>query len=131
MSILVAAMVLAGCEWSGPQNREAAPHQTAAPAPAPQQVFRSDRYGVELAYPENGVQGSNGTTGYFGDHGWRADAGANAQGRRLLALRLDGSDDVTAGELRLGVSRNPAALRACTRPGNLAAIRDTGETTLD
>lgn len=127
--LLIGATLLAGCESPDSQSHRDS-HQTAVEAPAPQKLFRSEKYGVELAYPEDGVQGSDGATGYFDNHGWRVGAGPGEQGERLLALRLDGSDNVTAGELRLGASRDPARLKDCTAPGNLAGVRKTGDTRL-
>jgi len=120
--LLMGVLVMAGCEapesatWGEPQ-------QTAASAPAPQNLFRSEEYRVELAYPENGVRRVDHTTGYFNNQGWRVDAGPDQPGRQLLILQLDGSDDVTTGQLRLGVSRDPAQVRDCTQPGNAAADR--------
>lgn len=120
--LLMGVVVMAGCEapesatWGEPQ-------QTAATAPAPQNLFRSEKYRVELAYPESGVQRMDHTTGYFDNQGWRIDAGPDQPGRRLLVLQLDGSDDVTTGQLRLGVSRDPGQVRDCTQPGSTAADR--------
>lgn len=127
--LLVGAVLLAGCESPYSQDRGGA-RQTAVDAPAPQKLFRSEQYGVELAYPENGVQGFDGATGYFDNHGWRVGAGADETGQRLLALRLDGSNTVTTGELRLGVSRAPRQLKTCTQPGNGLRPDSAGQTTL-
>lgn len=120
--LLLGVVVMAGCEapesatWGEPQ-------QTAATAPAPQNLFRSEQYQVELAYPERGVRRVGHTTGYFDNQGWRVDAGPDQPGQRLLVLQLAGSDDVTTGQLRLGVSRDPGQVRDCTQPGNTAADR--------
>ena len=127
--VLMAAGLLSGCESPDSSTRDRS-HGTAVDAPAPQKIFRSRDYRVELAYPENGVQASDGSTGYFDNHGWRVGAGPDDPGQRLLALRLDGSDDVTTGELRLGVSRDPQALQTCTRPAGLGNAKSTGHTSL-
>lgn len=129
-ALLAAAMMLSGCEPPDSASRFP-PRQTAATAPAPQQVFHSERYGVTFAYPERGVHGAGGDTGYFNDPGWRVGAGPDEVGRRLLALQLDGSNAVTTGELRLGVSRAPEQVHHCTQPGHLARIEPTGTVTLD
>lgn len=128
--LLIGVVGLAGCESPYSQNRGGS-YQTAARAPAPQNVFRSEKYNVELAYPENGVQGSDGATGYFDQHGWRVGAGPDETGQRLLALRLDGSNTITTGELRLGVSRAPEQVKTCTQPGHGLRADNAGRSTLD
>ncbi|WP_157933846.1 hypothetical protein [Alloalcanivorax mobilis] len=105
--------------------------ETAAEAPAPQVVFRSETYGVEMVYPENGVQGSDDATGYFDNAGWQVFAGPDQHGTRLLSLLLEGSNEITTGELRLGVSRNPEQLRQCTQPGPLAQTDTVSSATFD
>ena len=56
--------------------------------------------------------------GYLAGDRWKADADAGAKGTPLLALVMDGSDEVIAAELRIGRSSDPAAVAGCeTAPG--------------
>lgn len=127
--VLMAFGLLNGCESPESSNHNRA-RGTAVEAPAPQNIFRSRDYRVALAYPENGVQASDDSTGYFDNHGWRVGAGPNDAGERLLSLRLDGSNQVTTGELRLGASRAHKALSTCTRPVGLGNAKKAGHTSL-
>lgn len=125
ISAAVAALVLlGGCE----PGEGGGSFETAAEAPAPQVVFRSETYGVEMVYPQNGVRASDGATGYFDNAGWQVFAGPDAKGTRLLSLLLEGSNEITTGELRLGVSRAPAQQEHCTEPGPLGRPESVSHT---
>jgi len=55
-------------------------------------------------------------THYLTAQGWTAFAPAGQAGTALAALRLDGSNDITAAELRIGRSDDPQVVTACTEP---------------
>ncbi|MCU5783773.1 hypothetical protein MA04_03073 [Alcanivorax balearicus MACL04] len=118
--LLVALLILAGCDSTGETGTKASPN-----------AFHSDEYGIGLAYDNHQAHAVTETGGYFGDPTWRLDAEADAPGERLLVLRLNDSDEILTGELRLGVSRDPDQVKHCTRPGALATSSETGTTELD
>jgi len=119
--LLFALLILAGCDNStGETGDQASPN-----------AFHSDEYGIGLAYDNHQAHAVTETGGYFGDPAWRLDAETDAPGDRLLVLRLNDSDEILTGELRLGVSRDPGQLERCTRPGPLATSSKTGTTELD
>jgi hypothetical protein len=127
ISVAVAVMVLlGGCE----PGEGGGGFETAAEAPAPQVVFRSETYGVEMVYPQNGVRASDDLTGYFDNAGWEVFAGPNDRGTRLLSLLLEDSNAITTGELRLGVSREPAQRANCTEPVDLARADSVSHVTV-
>ncbi|WP_353979194.1 hypothetical protein [Salinicola endophyticus] len=119
----VAAALLAGCQ---PQPQDAAGSGEA------QRTFHSAEAGVTLAYPATleRVDGNTGTPavrGYFDNGSWQLDA--SAPGKTLITLALPGSNAITTGLWRLGISRDPVAVRQCQRlPAN--AQRQPGPSTL-
>ncbi|KAF0805649.1 hypothetical protein A6D6_02097 [Alcanivorax xiamenensis] len=119
--LLVTPLTLAGCDNStGETGAEAFPA-----------AFHSGEYGIGLAYDNHQARAVTETGGYFGDPAWRLDAEPDAPGERLLVLRLNDSDEILTGELRLGVSRDPGQVENCTRPGPLATSSETGTTERD
>lgn len=87
-------------------------------------TFSSRRYGVRIDYPRDWILRRTFKRSYLASGGWKAYTGPDSpSGRPLVALILPGSNDITAAELRIGVSRRPDALRTCTdlpvaaRPG--------------
>ncbi|HEY0333623.1 MAG TPA: hypothetical protein VGC74_07925 [Stenotrophomonas sp.] len=53
---------------------------------------------------------------YLTAQGWTAFAPAGQPGTALAALRLDGSNDITAAELRIGRSDDAKVVTHCTEP---------------
>ncbi|KFF49940.1 hypothetical protein GY26_05090 [Gammaproteobacteria bacterium MFB021] len=110
----VAAALLAGCQ---PQTQRAAAGSGEA-----QRTFHDAEAGATLAYPATleRVDGNADTPairGYFDNGSWQLDA--SAPGKTLITLALPGSNAITTGLWRLGVSRDPAAVRQCQRlPAN-------------
>src|SRR5699024_7774049 len=88
-------------------------------------TFTSTRYGVRIDYPANLKLRRTFKRSYLQNGGWKTYLGPNSPpGKPLVALVLPGSNLITAGELRIGASRNSDAVRTCT---NLpaAALPDT------
>lgn len=50
---------------------------------------------------------------YLANASWKSFADEDAHGAPVLALVLDGSNEVTAAELRIGVGEDPMALARC------------------
>lgn len=53
---------------------------------------------------------------YLADGAWKTYASPGSRGVAILALVLPGSNGITDAEIRVGASRDPAAIRRCTQP---------------
>jgi hypothetical protein len=129
--IPLAACVLAAC---GPQQTPSVPaapstpdaqdaHRPATPEPgadAPARdagatpLLEDAAIGLRLdPVPELAPRDPGTGDGYLDGGGWNALAESGAQGQTLGAFVLAGSDDITTGELRIGRSDAPEAVRTC------------------
>ncbi|HET7371611.1 MAG TPA: copper resistance protein NlpE [Gammaproteobacteria bacterium] len=110
---------------------------TTAPKPAPgapphQKTFTSDRYGIRLTYPADLVLHRSFKSSYLAANGWKTYVGPDAPpGRPMVALVMPGSNKITDGELRIGVSRDPAAVATCMRLPNAARPGTQTQVTID
>lgn len=68
---------------------------------------------------------------YFGGDEWKSFAGPDSVGRPLAALVLQGSNEITAAELRVGSSSNAGALAECAQAANNAESSRTDEVRID
>lgn len=100
-------------------RQEVAPAQKTAPAGY--KTFASTRYGFRLNYPPDLVLHHSFKSSYLAADGWKTYMGPDAPpGQPLVALIMPGSNNITDGELRIGVSRDPAAVATCTALSNAA-----------
>lgn len=122
--ICILLSVLAACS-SGPQAMRLSNQQSAALVSGAagasnarvgtSKTFTSTRYGVRIDYPANLKLRRTFKHSYLQNGGWKTYLGPNSPpGKPLVALFLPGSNSITAGELRIGASRNPDAVRTCT-----------------
>lgn len=89
---------------------------TKSAVPSGYQTFISERYGLSVNYPADLELQRAFSRSYLAAAGWKTYLGADAPpGQALVALVMPQSNAVTRGELRIGVSRDPAALESCTR----------------
>jgi hypothetical protein len=113
---LVLAM-LALCHCARPPATEDAAAGNAGTASAPAvaaPVFEDARLGLAVQ-PVPGMQPRAGfRRDYLAADAWKADAGPDSHGSPLFALVLDGSNEVTAAELRIGRSDAADAVAGCT-----------------
>jgi hypothetical protein len=94
-------------------------------------TFTSVKYGVRINYPAELELRQTFKRNYLGNGGWKTYMRPDSPpGKPLVALVLPGSNPIAAGELRIGVSQQPNAVRTCTDlPA--AALPDTqGQTTI-
>jgi hypothetical protein len=114
-------VLLAGCrEPSGNDGRSAAPAgpaapiQATAPVPGPSSAASSASADWVSLRPVTGMHliRDFDRSNLMGAR-WKADAGADDMGTPLLALVMDGSNEVTAAELRIGRSDDPGAVADC------------------
>lgn len=143
--LLLAATLLAGCQERAPATATAAGSAevaseaarplaeqaaadaaalTAAPA-APTlpagvsltaNVFNDALTGLQLAAPTGMQWRADFHPQFLTPSGWAMFAPAGQAGTPLAALLLDGSNEITAAEVRVGRSDDPQAVAACMQP---------------
>lgn len=131
-TLVCAALVLsAGCAVQTHQTNPR--HEDAADASAVRGlVFSSARYGVQLRYPATLELHRDFSMSYLSNGAWKTYAGPGAPpGEPLVALVMPTSNEVTAGELRIGVSRDPEAIRSCKSIPAAALPDSVGTTIID
>lgn len=110
---LSATMILL-CACSAP------PDEAAAPKPAPASTTPTDAaytdalHGFSLVVPPGMQLRHDFQRSYLDDARWKAFAAPDSQGAPAAALVLDGSNKITAAELRVGVSTDAQAVASCT-----------------
>ena len=105
----VAVLLLAGCHGQQQAGSPAPPPPVAA---APK-VFTDKPLGLSVRVPEDMTLRHDFQRSYLDAAAWQAFAGDNGQGHALAALVLNGSDKVTAAELRISESADADALAHC------------------
>lgn len=128
-ALIAAAAILlrTGCaaQNTTPQPADAANNDTGP-------VFTSAEYDIRLPYPDALQLRHNFGSGYLATDSWKTYAGAHpAPGQQLVALVMPHSNEVTTGALRIGVSRDPAALKSCTTLPAAALAQSVDQTTID
>ena len=103
-------LALAACHDRAPPAPQARP----TPADAPtQRTFNEATLGLTLPVPSGMTLRRDFQRSYLDAGAWQTFAGDNSQGRPLGALVIDGSNKVTAGELRVSESNAAEALAHC------------------
>ncbi len=118
-----AVALLAGCERAPKQDGVEAATRNAAeiadPTPpatgreAPQFQFSDDGISIALAPTPGFTLKRDFTRDYLSGGEWKTFAAPNVRGEPLAALVLDGSDRITAAELRIGTSTDRQAVATC------------------
>ena len=137
----LATALLAGCERAPKQEEVEAATQTAAeiadPAPpvtgreAPQFQFSDDEIGLAIAPTPGFTLKRDFTRDYLSGGEWKTFAAPDVRGEPLVALVLDGSDKITAAELRIGTSTDSHAVVTCLDPPEGASTEAPGEVRID
>lgn len=79
--------------------------------------FTSKPFGFFIDYPPDLEAGARFDSSYFlTSTAWRIFADPKEKGEPAVALVLKGSNDLTRGELRIGVSRAAESIRTCLQP---------------
>lgn len=68
---------------------------------------------------------------YLANDAWKAFAEPDSHGKALAALVLEGSNEVTAAELRLGISNEPDAVATCLEVSDSALPSPRDEIRID
>jgi hypothetical protein len=120
--VLLAHLGMLGCSFPPTAERSAA---------SATRTFESTIYGFAITYPAGLEATSTFEGSYLESGGWKASAGPDeGEGTPVLALVMPGSDQITAGALRIGQSREAAGLASCTEVP--AAFADSaGRTVID
>ncbi|GAA5131469.1 hypothetical protein [Alloalcanivorax gelatiniphagus] len=128
--MLTALAGLSGCD--APSASGGGGYSTAVQSGAPEGRYENVEYGIAVDYSKDQVTRVDGPAkGYFEEGGWRVGVGPDQPGHALLVLRLKDSNEIRAGELRLGASRDPEVLAGCTEPDPWARPDSVGEASLD
>lgn len=133
--------LLAGCEGA-PQREEGkaatqASTGIADPAPpvtgreAPQFQFSDDGIGIALAPTPGFTLRRDFTRDYLSGGDWKTFATPEERGEPLIALVLDGSDRITAAELRIGTSIDRHAMVTCLDAPEGATTETPDEVRID
>lgn len=84
------------------------------------QTLESAAFGFRLDYPHDWATRRDFKSSYLADGKWKTYAGSGSRGTPVAALVVPGSNDITHAELRIGVSRTPMEIRACSTPPSSA-----------
>lgn len=142
---IAACLLVAACGQSGqmPQDQNtAAPSSSVRPGtqPAPATTtshtstpaadmkrFQNVRLGFYIDYPSGMASSVRFDSQYLANDQWKTYADTDSSGTAVLMLTLPGSNDVTAGELRIGISSDKKEIRRCDQPPSAAqpSTRDT------
>lgn len=115
------ALWLAGCSVG----------QQSAVKQSPQQSFTSENYGITITYPADFHAQAGFSGSYLQNGAWKSYAGPRSKGRPIVALILDGSNDVSDAELRIGASRDAHAVATCTQHPDAMRSARPGHAMLD
>ena len=128
-SITLAATLALLCGCSPGQPPAATP-AAASSAPVDGTIYSDLKHGFAIAIPSGMQSHYDFQRSYLGDASWKAFAGPDSHGVPIVALVLDGSNQITAAELRIGIGTDSEALAHCRNvPANGAAAA-TDTTTL-
>ncbi|WP_139171572.1 hypothetical protein [Modicisalibacter muralis] len=123
---LVLAM-FAGCSLQAETGRAGdTPSSGSRAAPEDWKTITSTAYDIRVRYPADLELRQGFRKSYFTNGRWKTYTGPDSPpGKPLMALVMPASNRVTAGELRIGASRDPVAIRTCkeipasVRPGSV------------
>ncbi|WP_049622882.1 hypothetical protein [Frateuria defendens] len=97
-----------------------APTRVPTPAPASPPAYRDDALGISIVVPPGMTLRHDFKRDYFDPDAWKLEADSESHGKPALALVLDGSNEITAAELRLGTSTDAQDLAHCLEPASNA-----------
>ncbi len=128
--IFAISVVFALAACNGDKSQSPPPTATSTPAPAASATtsstadvpdkglkrFHSIRLGFYIDYPADMASSVKFDSTYLANDAWKTYAPENSTGTSVLMLTLPDSDDVTAGELRIGISSGDQEVAQCDRP---------------
>ena len=117
---------------SAASAQSSAPIAASAPAPAAgENRVEEKAAGFSIAKPVGVSVTRDFQASYFDNGSWKAYASRKSPGTPVLALVLEGSNDITTATLRVGYSDDPDAVKSCTSGPANGSVDDKGRTTID
>jgi hypothetical protein len=112
LTLAAALTLLCGCSQdpsptSDPATAASAPLAAAGP------TYSDSQQGFAITVPAGMQLHHDFRRSYLGDASWKAFAGPDDHGTPAVALVLDGSNRITAAELRIGIGTDSDALAHC------------------
>jgi hypothetical protein len=93
--------------------------------------FTSKDLGFRIDYPEGMAASTRFDSKYLANDSWKTYAPEGSTGTPVLRLTVPGSNKVTAGELRIGVSDADKELERCEKPTANTGATDIGKTSIN
>lgn len=103
----------------------------AAPRASGVAIYTDGAYGYAMAVPVGMTLRHAFSRGHMDDGAWKSFAPADSHGISRLALVLDGSNGITAAELRVGVGKDDDALTHCLDVPEGVAVPPSDKVVLD
>lgn len=142
---IVASLLLAACGSSDQTSTSptaAASSTQAQPTPAATNTraptpsagmkrFNSVRLGFQIDYPASLTSSVRFDSKYLANDQWKTYAGPDTTGTSVLMLTLPDSNNVTAGELRIGISSAKQEVAQCDTPPSNADKSSIGKATIN
>lgn len=135
--VLLALCGLSACQPTPPPAKPAAAASPAATGDASarrtafQPQWADDALGIALLPVPGFELRRDFRGGYLGNDEWKAFAEAGSVGQPGVALVLQGSNEVTAAEMRIGSSQDARAVADCLKPTDNAESAQTHEVRID
>lgn len=132
LSLTVAIALLCACSDADVPANAPAPVSSVAKSAssAAPSVYADPQYGFSLALPADMTLRHDFQRSYLDDASWKAYAGPHSRGTPVVALVLDGSNQITAAELRIGVGTTDDAVAHCLDVPASGAASAVEQTTL-
>jgi hypothetical protein len=112
LALAAALTLLCGCRQNpSPASDPATAASTPITAAGP--IYSDSRQGFAIAIPTGMQLRHDFRRSYLGGASWKAFAGPDDHGTPAVALVLDGSNRITAAELRIGIGTGSGALAHC------------------
>ena len=124
ISLTVMLTLLQGCnQGQPPPTTPAASGSTSNDS----STHDDPEHGFAIAVPANMQLHHDFKRSYLGDDSWKSFAGPDSRGEPVMALVLEGSNKITAAELRIGIGTDSDALAHCldVPASGAAAATDT------
>ena len=120
--LMTSCMALLACSGGGANH---APLQSATPAtpgsaPEASHIFVSGAWGFRIDVPTGWALRRDFQSSYLANGAWKTFAAPDSQGEPVLSLTVPGSNHISDAEIRIGASRDPAAVQRCTAPPSTA-----------
>lgn len=127
----VLILLLAGCATQ-PEPMSRQQRNTSHDTASDTRIWTNARYNIRIRYPKRFELHRTFHETYQLDAAWKTFTGPDSPpGQPIVALMLPESNRVTTGAIRVGASRDKAALRTCTDLPFAARPDSVGQTLID